>query len=153
MNGLSRGLLSGAVLIGLTFGANATELTVQLTGISDGRGDVLVIACDETGYAAEITGRSATPACTARQVRAAAAGDVTVVLGSLPPGRYAIRAFHDHDRDGRLGRGIFGVPTEGFGFSNNPDTTFGPPDFAAAAVEISRPTRLSIRLRYPLGAP
>jgi uncharacterized protein (DUF2141 family) len=29
--------------------------------------------------------------------------------------------------------GLFGKPKQGYGFSNNPSSTFGPPSFASAA--------------------
>ena len=31
--------------------------------------------------------------------------------------------------------GLFGKPKQGYGFSNNPSSTFGPPSFSSAAFE------------------
>lgn len=51
---------------------------------------------------------------------------------SVPPGDYAIAVFHDENGNGRLDTGIFGIPTEGTGASNDARGTFGPPSFADA---------------------
>lgn len=38
---------------------------------------------------------------------------------SIPEGNYAIAIFHDENNNGVLDKNVFGVPTEGYGFSNN----------------------------------
>jgi uncharacterized protein (DUF2141 family) len=77
------------------------------------------------------------------------AGPVTrVVLEDLPPGRYAIAAFHDADGDGRLSLWPIGLPREAYGFSNDARGRFGPPTFDRAAFTLG-PTgaRQTLRLR------
>nr|MBI1230980.1 DUF2141 domain-containing protein [Cytophagales bacterium] len=65
----------------------------------------------------------------------------------LPEGTYAISAFHDHDRDGKLRTGAFGIPKDAYGFSNNAKGFFGPPAFEKAAITIeSGSMELEIRL-------
>lgn len=60
---------------------------------------------------------------------------VVVDISNLPHGRYAISAFHDKNRNGKLDTSILGLPTERYGFSNNARGTFGPPKFADASFE------------------
>lgn len=61
-------------------------------------------------------------------------GAVTrVVFADLPPGRYAVAAFHDADENGRLTLWPVGLPREAYGFSNNARGRFGPPSFDSAA--------------------
>lgn len=60
----------------------------------------------------------------------------TVVPG-LKPGRYAVRAFHDVDGDGKMGTNPFGIPTEPFGFSNDARGAFGPAEWSDAAFEVT----------------
>jgi uncharacterized protein (DUF2141 family) len=49
----------------------------------------------------------------------------------------------------KLDRNFFGIPKEGFGFSNNPRVVFVAPSFQAAVVAVSCPaTQLDIRLIY-----
>lgn len=54
---------------------------------------------------------------------------VRVSLPALPHGTYAICVFHDKNENGKLDTGLFGVPTEAYGFSNNVRGTFGMPAF------------------------
>ena len=62
------------------------------------------------------------------------AGDMRFVLRDVPPGRYAVNAFHDENGNGDLDTNVLGIPTEGYGFANDPPTSFGPPEFEEAAV-------------------
>ena len=53
---------------------------------------------------------------------------VTVLdLGEQPAGDYAIAVFYDRNDNQKLDTGMFKIPKEEFGFSNNPRITFGPP--------------------------
>ncbi len=40
-------------------------------------------------------------------------------IGNLQPGEYAAVAFHDGNGNGKVDSNLVGVPTEGFGFSND----------------------------------
>lgn len=54
---------------------------------------------------------------------------VTSACFILPaPGVYAVALFHDENANGHLDTNALGIPTEGYGFSNNPTLYFGPPD-------------------------
>jgi uncharacterized protein (DUF2141 family) len=66
----------------------------------------------------------------------------------LPPGRYAVLAYHDENGNGELDR-LFGmIPTEGWGLSNAPKVT-GKPSFDAAAFELSdAPTAMTVKIAY-----
>ena len=68
--------------------------------------------------------------------QAARAGAMRFVLRDLPAGRYAVQAFHDENGNGDLDANVLGIPKEGYGFANDPPTTFGPPDFEEAAVTV-----------------
>ncbi len=59
------------------------------------------------------------------------------VFSGLPPGRYAVIAFQDADRDGRIDKNFVGIPTEPYGFSRNASGFLGPPKFDDAAVDVS----------------
>ena len=61
---------------------------------------------------------------------------VTIEFDDVPAGEYAIRLFHDIDNDGQLETGRFGIPTEPYGFSNNVQVRFGPPQYKAAAFTV-----------------
>ena len=75
-------------------------------------------------------------------------GDASLVFDKLPPGRYAIMAYHDENSDQKLNLRFGMIPTEGYGLSNNPKV-MGPPKFADSAFDVSGPeTRIDIRLAY-----
>lgn len=63
-------------------------------------------------------------------------GTVTAVFAGLPPGRYALAVFQDADGDGRLSTNLVGIPTEPYGFANNPAAAFGKPGFDVVAVTV-----------------
>jgi uncharacterized protein (DUF2141 family) len=51
----------------------------------------------------------------------------TVVrFSDLEPGEYALRFFHDQNNNGEMETNLFGMPTEGYGFSNDAKPNFGP---------------------------
>jgi uncharacterized protein (DUF2141 family) len=67
----------------------------------------------------------------------------------VPPGRYAVVVIHDENSNMKLDRNFFGIPKEGFGFSNNPRVIIAAPSFAAATVPVTCPaTQLEIKLIY-----
>lgn len=63
-------------------------------------------------------------------------GAVTITFDGLPPGLYAIAAFHDENGNGAFDTNFLGLPKEGYGFSNNAAVRFGPPSFEEAAVVV-----------------
>jgi len=73
---------------------------------------------------------------------------VVVSVDGIPPGRYAVQAYHDEDGNGRIRRGLFGVPAEAIGFSRDALLRLGPPWFDDAAIEVTEPsTAIKLRLR------
>ncbi len=70
-------------------------------------------------------------------------------FSGLPPGTYAIAAYHDLNGNGKLDRNFFGVPTEPYAFSNNPSVKWSTPDFEDAALQASageQHVKLTLRL-------
>ena len=81
----------------------------------------------------------------------AVAGATKFCLYVPKPGIYAIAIYHDEDNSGTINRaGVFGIPTEGFGFSNNPVTIASLPAFRSVRLAIPR-SNLSTtsHLKYP----
>ncbi len=67
----------------------------------------------------------------------------------IPPGTYALAVIHDENRDGKLETNWMGVPTEGYGFSNDATAVGGAPSFDAASFTYDGQTiDLTIRLNY-----
>lgn len=51
------------------------------------------------------------------------------VIEDIPFGEYAVKAFHDEDKNDDLTTNFLGIPTEDYGFSNDARSLFGPPSW------------------------
>jgi uncharacterized protein (DUF2141 family) len=74
-------------------------------------------------------------------------GGLSVRFGDLAPGRYAVRVMHDENGNRKLDTNFVGIPTEGYGFSNNP-RAMRPATFEEARFDVpAEGARTRIRLR------
>lgn len=113
-------------------GAQAGELKLELqgTGVS---GNPIRIAV----YSAKAPEQFPSDEKFYRGVVSEATSDhMTVTVPNLPPGKYAVAAYVDNNRNGKQDKNFLGMPKEIYGFSNDVRGRFGPPDFAAAVFEI-----------------
>jgi uncharacterized protein (DUF2141 family) len=104
---------------------SAPPLSVVVNGVGDSRGYVRVDLCTQDTF----LGR----ACETSGAAPARKGVTEVVLTHVPPGVYAIQAYHDRNDDGRLDRGLLGIPLEEVGFSKSPPLGLHGPSFDHAA--------------------
>jgi uncharacterized protein (DUF2141 family) len=120
--------------------ALANPLAVEVTGISDVRGNLMVAVYDSS----ETFDGGGKPVAAKRAE--VGAETVVVTFDELMPGDHAVKLYHDANGNGELDRNMLGLPTEGYGFSNN-GGRYGPPPFEEARFTIEGATRISIRLR------
>jgi uncharacterized protein (DUF2141 family) len=67
----------------------------------------------------------------------------------IPPGTYALAVVHDENMNGKLDTNWLGIPTEGYGFSNDAKALLGAPSFDAASFPYDgRTLDLTIGLNY-----
>jgi uncharacterized protein (DUF2141 family) len=67
----------------------------------------------------------------------------------IPPGTCALAVFHDENMNGKLDAHWLGIPTEGYGFSNDVKALLGSPSFSAARFMYDGKTLdLTISLHY-----
>ncbi|WP_410279426.1 DUF2141 domain-containing protein [Guyparkeria sp.] len=67
----------------------------------------------------------------------------------IPPGTYALAVIHDENLDGELATNWLGVPTEGYGFSNDLTAMLSAPSFEDARFEYDgRDLEMTITLDY-----
>ena len=67
----------------------------------------------------------------------------------IPPGTYALAVIHDENMDGKLAVNWAGIPTEGYGFSNDAKAFMSAPSFEAARFPYDgRNLDLTISLNY-----
>jgi uncharacterized protein (DUF2141 family) len=57
---------------------------------------------------------------------------VIVEIDSLEFREYAVRVFHDENKNEELDTNFLGIPTEDYGYSNNVSAWFGPPSWERA---------------------
>lgn len=73
---------------------------------------------------------------------------VSVRFDGVPPGRYAVMAYHDANDNKKLDLRFGMFPKEGWGLSNNPKV-MGPPSFDASAFVVTEPgTQSAIEMHY-----
>ena len=77
------------------------------------------------------------------------AGKALCEFTDLAPGQYAAVVFHDENGDHEFNMNAFGMPTEGYGFSNDAAALFAPPDFKSAAFTYNgKNLYIIINIRY-----
>jgi uncharacterized protein (DUF2141 family) len=69
-----------------------------------------------------------------------------VVFENIPDGEYAISLYHDENDNGILDSGWFGIPTEGYGCSNNAKGFMGPPKYEDAKFQLTSDKELIITI-------
>lgn len=112
--------------------AAAADLTIEVRGVRSDEGRIYV-AVHAPREGEEFPYAEGMVAAIHQQART---GDLRFVLRDLPAGRYAVNAFHDENGNGDLDANVLGIPKEGYGFANDPSTSFGPPEFEEAAVTV-----------------
>jgi uncharacterized protein (DUF2141 family) len=71
---------------------------------------------------------------------------VTVTLENVPSGEYAVSLFHDENGNKKLDKGLFGIPTEKYGVSNNAKGKYGPPSYDDCKFVIKEDMEIKITL-------
>ena len=105
-------LLTAAALL-LAGGAHAATLTLDLQGFRPASGHVFIAVHTR---ADSFSGKGEPVA--ARRVEVTGP-KLTLTFPDLAPGTYAVSLFHDANGNRKLDTNLIGIPTEGYGFSNN----------------------------------
>lgn len=118
-------------------------IEVSVTSIRSDAGLIRVAVCPERTFLAACPWQVSVPA---------RKGTVVALVRGVPPGRYAIQAYHDANSNNDVDRGIFGIPKEGIGFSNDAMSRLKRPKFSDAAFDHrAQAQHLTVMLRYFLG--
>jgi len=136
--------LATSMLLATPIAAAGAELNVTIKNVRNAAGMVYVAVYDSDSTFLKIERARA-------QMRAPAAkGEVVFTIRDLPPGRYAVTAYHDENNNGKLDKNWMGVPTEGYGFSNDVKAGLGPPKFNQAAFAFDKDSEkaVSFSLKY-----
>lgn len=125
-------ILTSLIVAGLAAGiagqAAAADLTIRIEGVEDASGTFHIAVFDAEGW----------------KENEAVAGDLIaaeegaeLTLTSLEPGAYGIKIYQDVDGNGELNLGMWGIPSEPYGFSNDASARMGPPKFKKAGFELT----------------
>lgn len=127
---ISTKLLRLALLLPLSALAENGQLLVEVVGMRDSTGTVRAALYNEPdSFRKE-------ERALMRVAQPAKAGSATLIFRDVPPGRYAIVAYHDANDDGKLNLRFGMFPVEGYALSNNPKVV-GPPRFSDSAFDFT----------------
>ncbi len=73
-------------------------------------------------------------------------GGARFVFNEIKEGTYSVSIVYDENGDGKLNTGLFGIPSELVGFSNNVKGVFGPPSFNKTSFTLPGSETISIVL-------
>ena len=129
---------AAALLAAAATPALAASLDVEIDGLASAEGTVMVALYASADRFMKVPFRT--------RALEPQPGGSTLRFDDLPPGDYAIAAFHDLNRNGRLDTSVFGIPTEPFGFSGIAARR-GPPEWPQARFAV---TVSDVRVRIKL---
>lgn len=130
-----------ALLLCLGTSSLNAQLTLEITDIKDVKGNMFIAI-----YDSEATFMNADEAAERDKIVVNSKTFSTTFV-DLPAGTYAIAIFHDENNNNELDTGWFGIPKEGYGFSNDATGKMGPPSFMAASFELGEQEEKSISIK------
>lgn len=72
---------------------------------------------------------------------------LSIPCQGLPAGTYAISLFQDENGNRKLDTGIFGIPKEKYGFSNDAEGVMGPPSYDKCRFTFAGDTTMVVHLK------
>lgn len=117
---------------------STSTLTVRVTGIRNANGKISVALFRDSVFVerrlVEIDANTLT---------------AQTVFVNLPRGVYSVNVFHDENMNGKMDTNLFGMPVEGYGFSNNPAKRRGKPGFDETNFQLNQPeAAIEIKMIY-----
>lgn len=123
----------------LSANALAANIQLEVSNIETLEGDVMVVLFNSAE-----TYSSGEPL--AAKKLEANANTISTIFEGLEQGEYAIKLYHDENSNGELDTNFMGLPSEGYGFSNNAGR-FGPAPYEDAKFNVEQDTKVEIKLR------
>src|ERR1043166_6646861 len=110
--------------------ASAARVIVMIGGVHSANGNIFV------GLYASPTKFLQGNQCDAFKKVPARTGPIQVTFDNLPPGTYAIGAYHEENANDHLDTSPIGLPVEGYALSNGVRAVFSKPNFYEAAFTV-----------------
>ena len=119
-------------------------VVVDVGNVSNDHGVVRVSICPKAKFLGD--------SCPYEGSAPAVAGTTRVTVDNVPPGDYGASAFHDENANGKVDRGMFGIPQEGVGFSRDAPIRMAPPKWEEAVfAHTGAAQTIGFALRYFTG--
>ena len=123
--------------------ASAARIIVTIDGLHSAQGSVFVGL-----YATPSKFLNGNQSDAMRKVRAST-GPINVSFDNLPPGTYAVGAYHDENGNDHLDTNFLGLPVEGYALSNGVRAVLSKPTFQQAAFTVGAGDKpLALHIRY-----
>jgi uncharacterized protein (DUF2141 family) len=117
---------------------NASTLTLRITGIRNANGIIRFTLYRDSNFVEKRDVQIDANTLTAQ-----------TVFANLPRGVYSVNLFHDENMNGKMDTNLFGMPVEGYGFSNNPVKRMGKPGFDETNFPLNQPeAAIEIKMIY-----
>jgi len=124
--------------------AHAALVEVAVTGVHDTHGHIRVDICTRDTFLKD--------SCPFSGEAQATLGSTVVTVAGVPPGEYAVQAFHDETDQGVIHQNALGIPRESIGFSNNAPLHIHGPRFNDASFWVDHNIeRITLKLRKVFG--
>ena len=121
----------------------ANNLTVTVTGIEgDKEGDILIGVYNSNKSFADTSKyyKKATVSIKGKRV--------STTFKGLPNGVYAVAVIHDENQNKKIDKNFLGMPTEGYGFSNNIRPMFRGASFEESKFKLDDNKTIVIEMGY-----
>jgi uncharacterized protein (DUF2141 family) len=138
-------LIAAATATSLAQNSSSGTVLIIVNGIDDAHGQLLIALYNDKN---EFLGSQPAIGYGEAVQRTAQ----VVKFDKVPYGKYAVAVIHDRNNDGILDKNFIGIPTDGYGFSNNAMGSCGPPSFTDASFNVKENcTTQVIAMKYGTG--
>ena len=115
--------------------SGSITLNIKINGLKNSIGKILLTLEDESGKKIASTSETI------------ANNQCNISIDGIMAGKYSIYYFHDENNNNELDS-RFGIPKEGYGFSNNAKGTFGPPPIEERIMNITSNESIELKPEY-----
>jgi uncharacterized protein (DUF2141 family) len=123
-----------------------STLTVRMSGFRNAKGRIkIALYRDAKGFPSDPSSAVASQTFEIDPQTLSA----TAVFKDIPQGVYAASVFQDESMTGKMEFDAQGIPLYGYGISNNPDTSMGPPTPEQASFKVNQAEcNIEIKMTY-----
>ena len=121
-----------------------TPIHVHIHGIRNAQGTIKAVLYGPDPETFLVKGKKAD-----KEREPAEEGSMTLCVAVREKGPYAVVVYHDENDNHKFDRNWIGLPTEGFGVSNDPTLFLAPPSFEESAFEVNGEiTHVEVEIKY-----